>query len=156
MRFPSSTDARIFMLNNPNDYFSITLTVHCPYCQSNFLLFSVLTATYGPGQSSPRKVDWREAQDANIRSKDTRRSVSRNGGPAGVYWKSLQVKQGHTNLRFAWRMCQIQLCLYVLSELTERIAFSATLLKRLTQDLNFDLCNAGTEVLQLSIASFIR
>ena len=63
----------------------------------NIPYFSVLIATYGPGQGSPRKIDWRETQDADIRIEDTRRSVSRDGRTAGLHWESVRVRPSHMN-----------------------------------------------------------
>ena len=81
-----------------HEHFNTSPTVHCTIDDVtvlNFLYFSVLTATYGPSQSSPRKTDRWETEDADIRSKDTGRSMSRDGRTAGLHWESLQVRRSY-------------------------------------------------------------
>ena len=64
-------------------------TVHCAIDDVvtvlNFPYFSVLTATYGLSQSSPRKANRRETEDADIRSEDTGRSMPRDGRTTGLH-----------------------------------------------------------------------
>ena len=70
-------------------HFNTSPTVHCAIDDVvtvlNFPYFSVLTATYGLSQSSPRKANRREAEDADIRSEDTGRSMSRDGRTTGLH-----------------------------------------------------------------------